>query len=337
MKKIMTLMIIIVIFCVWFGMTSYSWAQEKNFMKIYSGSAGGSYYNIATILADILNKYVPEVSASPAVGSALGSGKAVGAGEAKVGLTMTCTDYKTYRGLPPRDKQYEKIRLLGTLGCYSYHLIVSKNSPIKAISDLKTMKGLKIVTALRGSTGAAGLDVILDVYGITKDVLKANKSVILYTSISDGGGMLQNGQADVFAHITAAPNAICMGFEMNPGIRFLSIDEEHMKKIRTAYPFWLEVKLPKEAYPKSLSEDIPTIGTYVTIAVSSDLSDELVYKMTKAIYGHLEILRDSMKAFEGAKIEDALAGVVIPIHPGAKRYFNEKNVKVKGGAPDLGF
>jgi TRAP-type uncharacterized transport system substrate-binding protein len=53
--------------------------------------------------------------------------------------------------------------------------------------------------------------------------------------------------------------------------------------------------------------------------------------MTKAIFENLPELQAAHSAARDIKLEDALQGVPIPVHPGAERYFKEKGVtKDKG-------
>jgi TRAP-type uncharacterized transport system substrate-binding protein len=61
------------------------------------------------------------------------------------------------------------------------------------------------------------------------------------------------------------------------------------------------------------------------LVVRADLSEDLVYKVTKAIFENTDKLGHA-KAKE-IKLESVLAGVSLPVHPGAKKFFDEKGVK----------
>ena len=52
--------------------------------------------------------------------------------------------------------------------------------------------------------------------------------------------------------------------------------------------------------------------------------------MTKAIYENLPDLAAAHAAAKDIKLESALNGMPVPMHPGAQRYFNEKGVKKQG-------
>jgi TRAP transporter TAXI family solute receptor len=56
--------------------------------------------------------------------------------------------------------------------------------------------------------------------------------------------------------------------------------------------------------------------------VNKDLPDDLVYKMTKAIFDHQDFLVTVHKKAADMNLKDAVK-VPCPMHPGAIRYFKE--------------
>ena len=70
--------------------------------------------------------------------------------------------------------------------------------------------------------------------------------------------------------------------------------------------------------------DVTTVAVKAMLVTSSKVDADLVYKMTKALYGNL----DRMKAAHalGANIQKATAleGMGIKVHAGADKFFKEK-------------
>ena len=56
------------------------------------------------------------------------------------------------------------------------------------------------------------------------------------------------------------------------------------------------------------------------------VSDEIAYGMTKACSSTSTTLVAAHSAAAGIKLENALKGMPIPLHPGAERYYKEKNM-----------
>jgi TRAP transporter TAXI family solute receptor len=59
---------------------------------------------------------------------------------------------------------------------------------------------------------------------------------------------------------------------------------------------------------------------------SSAVSDDLAYQMTKLIYDSLPELANAHAAGKEIKLEAAVAGSPVPLHPGALRYYKEKGL-----------
>jgi hypothetical protein len=72
-----------------------------------------------------------------------------------------------------------------------------------------------------------------------------------------------------------------------------------------------------------LEKDVMTIAQPNFLAVRADISDETVYLITKTIYENLPFLNAIHKATTAMSTDKALAGLPMPLHPGAARYYKE--------------
>jgi TRAP transporter TAXI family solute receptor len=75
---------------------------------------------------------------------------------------------------------------------------------------------------------------------------------------------------------------------------------------------------------------VETAAVVNYLVTHSGMKDETVYQMTKAIYESLPDLSAAHAAAKDIKLESALSGMPVPMHPGAQRYFDEKGVKKQG-------
>ena len=72
-----------------------------------------------------------------------------------------------------------------------------------------------------------------------------------------------------------------------------------------------------------------TITIKATMIVDADLSDEVVYQLTSAIFDHAEeIAKEHAKGAE-LSVLNATDGISVPFHKGAAKYFAEKGIEVK--------
>jgi TRAP-type uncharacterized transport system substrate-binding protein len=75
--------------------------------------------------------------------------------------------------------------------------------------------------------------------------------------------------------------------------------------------------------------DVPTVLTGTYWIVKKDLPEDLVYQMAKIAYGNTEALT---KSFGPLKVmqpnESAIAGIDVPLHPGAEKFWKEIGVSI---------
>ena len=62
------------------------------------------------------------------------------------------------------------------------------------------------------------------------------------------------------------------------------------------------------------------------LVTQSDVSDDLAYAMTKALYENLNNLAAAHNAAKAIKPENAVKGMPVPVHPGAERYYREVGI-----------
>ena len=83
--------------------------------------------------------------------------------------------------------------------------------------------------------------------------------------------------------------------------------------------------MPKDTY-NGMTNDVRTVAVKAMLACSADLPEDVVYKITKVLFEHLDELKQAHKKAEMISLDKALDGMSIPLHPGAEKYFKEKGV-----------
>ena len=84
---------------------------------------------------------------------------------------------------------------------------------------------------------------------------------------------------------------------------------------------------PAGSYPGQ-DKDVNTISQPNFLAVNDNVDEEHVYRLTKSIYENLSFLQAIHPATKEMAIEKAIAGLPVPLHPGAKRYYKEIGLKI---------
>jgi TRAP transporter TAXI family solute receptor len=71
---------------------------------------------------------------------------------------------------------------------------------------------------------------------------------------------------------------------------------------------------------------VPTAVVQNFLVTHEGVSDDIVYGMTKALWGNLDQLVAAHPAAKAIDIRLALDGMPIPLHPGAQKYYKEVGI-----------
>ena len=71
-----------------------------------------------------------------------------------------------------------------------------------------------------------------------------------------------------------------------------------------------------------------TIAQPNFLAVNASVDEEHVYQLTKTMYENLGFLQAIHNATKAMAVEKAMAGLPVPLHPGAARYYKEVGLNV---------
>ena len=296
-------------------------SADKQFLRMFSGPEGGSWYPLGAAMMSVLEKKIPGIATSTGPGGGVGNVKAVHAKRADLGWTYTHTSYAAVKGLNPFDKKYDNIRHLMSLYPGVFQMAVRRDSSIKTPADFKDKH---IVPGVTGFTGTIIAEQILQAYGLSFDSIKQNGGAVTFVGYADSAEMLKDGHSDVYMAVTAMPQATILDLNFQPGIRMVGLDEAHMKKLLEIEPGLMPFTIPPGTYEGN-NDPVLVPATVTQIVVNKDLSDELVYTIVKTLYDSWpELAQVKKKDIEDSKPDQALLGNRIEVHPGALKYYKEK-------------
>ena len=88
---------------------------------------------------------------------------------------------------------------------------------------------------------------------------------------------------------------------------------------------YIDATIPAGTYDGQ-DADVQTVAVVNFLVTREGVSDETAYQMTKLLFENLPELEAAHKAAAQIKLENALNGMPIPLHPGAERYYKEKGL-----------
>jgi hypothetical protein len=295
---------------------------ENIFISIATGGTGGTYYPLGGAIAKIFNENVEGVTANAqSTGASVENINLLSQGEAEVGFVQNDVTYYAWTGTETfQDKdKVTNIRGMAMLYPEVIQIIATKDSGINSVEDLR---GKKVAVGAPGSGTEVNARQILAEYGITYDDLgKAD-----YLSFNEASDQLKNEQIDA-AFVTAAiPTSAVTEVTQTADIVLVSLDKDKLESLKEKYPFYTEVTIPKDSY-KNQTEDVVAAAVMAMLIVPEDLDEDLVYNMTKSIFENRQVIIDTHDKGNDIKLETALEGMPIDLHPGAEKYYVEQGIK----------
>jgi len=298
-------------------------ANADTFVRMVSGPAGGSWYPLGAKIMQVLGDEVPGISTSNTSGGGISNVKAVDGGDAEIGWSYAHTSYNGFVGRGKFTNKHENVRHFATLYPATFQVAVKADSSIKTFDD---MKSANISPGKAGWTGTAFAESIIKAYGFDFASIKKNGGTVHHVSYTESVALMKDGHIDVYMAATSVPQASFIELQHSPGIRFIGLPQAKLEQIIKDNPGFIHGSIPKAAY-EGLAADIPSLGIVTNMVVSADLPDDTVYQMCKSFWKNHAAFAEVKKVWNSVKLENALNGAAIPIHPGAKKCYDELGVK----------
>ena len=293
-------------------------AENPKFLSMLTGGTGGTYYPLGGAIAKIVSDETGIKTDALSSNASADNIIALNDGEAEIAFTQTDVAAYAIDGINNfKDKKIEGIQALGSLYPETVQIITTEKSGIKTVNDLK---GKKVSVGAPGSGTYVSAEQILEVYGLNMKDIRAQ-----HLDFGESVGGIQDGNIDA-AFITAGtPTGAVEQLTATAKVNVLPIDGEEAKKLIDKYPFYGVDTIKEGTY--GLANDVESVAVLAMLVVQKDLPEDAVYNITKAIYENLDKIAHA-KAKE-ISLNKALDGVGFDLHPGAKKYYEEKGLEVK--------
>lgn len=312
----------------------YAQAQQPTFFRIGTGSAGGTYFPIGGTIANGISAPpgaraceeggqcgVPGLIAiAQSTTASVYNNIAVQNGELEAGMAAADVTRDMYVGEGKFEgKPHDKLRIIANLYPEDLHLVLPKGSKIRDLGDLV---GKRVGIAQAGSGTQVAVLQMLDAWGVTRDNMDEAE-----LNNAQSAERLADGQIDAYFYAAGWPVAAMVQLASTKGMDLHSFTEEDLQKINEIIPAYIPSKIPAGVY-EGVDYEVKTPAVSALLVVSSDLDEELVYGITKALWNdNTRKLLDNGHA-KGKQIIletalDGIEGLGVPLHPGAERFYKE--------------
>lgn len=304
-------------------------AANANDYILNTASTGGTYHPVGTAIATLSKiKLLPKEKFSLTAVNSAGSGanvQALAADTAQFAIVQGLYGSYAATGTGPVTEKQENMRSI-TMLWQNVEQFVLANEYVKGgtVSDLLGATG-KPMAMGKENSGTLGSNTVL-LSGLGTDI---SAFEMMHAGYGPSVDAMANGQV-VGAGLPSGPptSAITKLMSAN-GDKFtiLNVTEEEAEKMDGGRNLWVPYTIEAGTYPGQDS-DIQTIAQPNFLAVNASVDENHVYLLTKAIYENLPFLQAIHKATNAMDISKATAGLPLPLHPGAIKYYKEVGLEI---------
>lgn len=306
-------------------------AQQLRFFRISTGTTGGTYFPVGTLLANIISRPVGSrpcdrggscgvpgliAVARASEGSVDNIGQMRG-GAAESALAQADVAYWAYTGTGPfrEAAPMRGLRSIASLYMEAVHVAVRSGSGIASISDLR---GRRVSMGEAGSGSRVNALLILDAHGI-----RAEDVVEVPLRPNPAADALAAEEIDAFFMTGGAPLGAFADLAQRAPVRLLPIEPDAVAALGARLPFFAPTRIDAGLYRGV--DETPTVGVGALWLVGETAAEELVHGITQALWHERSraILDQGHPRAASIRLRTALDGLSVPLHDGALRYYQE--------------
>lgn len=311
--------------------------DDVQFFQIATGSVGGTYFPVGKAIASVISKPPGAVScedggkcgvdgliaiakASP---GSVDNVRAINSGTVESALAQADVVTWAYEGTGPfkQDQKFKNLRAIASLYPEAIHLVVSKESGIKTVADLR---GKRVSIDRQGSGTQIDALLVLNAYGISqKDIIGHMVDASLASD------MILAGELDAYFMVAGTPSLVVSDLAERSKINLIAITGAAADKLKRENSFFVTTKIAAGTY-ENMGE-IETLSVRALWITHVKTSRKLVRRILKALW-RKENRSTFLKGHSKTKLitpETALDGIAIPIHRGARDYYKLRGLLEK--------
>jgi TRAP transporter TAXI family solute receptor len=296
-------------------------AQDSKVMTIATGGVTGVYYPAGGGICRFVNRDRLDHGVRCAVlssGGSLDNIAALRGDTTDFGVVQTDAAWNAaeatgdFAGQPP----FVGLRAVFALHPEPFTLVARPDAGITQLSDLA---GKRVNIGNPGSGQRATMEVVMAAMGWTT----ADFAAATELPSGEQTQALCDGKIDAMVFAVGHPSASVQEATSGCGGVLVTVAGPEIDALVAENPYYLAATIPGGLY-RNNPGDIRTFGVGAVLVTTADEADDLVYLLAQSVFGNLDQFRGLHPAF-GALDASAMAsrGLVVPLHPGAERYFRE--------------
>ena len=292
-------------------------SMDAEFITIATGGSSGVYYQVGATMSDMLAEELGSDTSVQATGASAENINLITDDNAELAFTMGDATVQALEGTGPfEDDPREGLLAIATLYPNTVQLIASADSGIESVADLEDAN---VAVGDVGSGVELNAQMVLGAHDMSYDDINED-----YLSYAEATDQMANGHIDALFATSGLPNPSLTELATSTDFITVPIDGEDRDALLEEYEFFQEATIPADTYDDD--EDVETVSVTNHLLASAELSEDAVYDITTTLFDDLDRLHNSHAEAANITPETAQEGLVVPLHPGAQRYFEEQGL-----------
>lgn len=295
---------------------------DDNVINIGTGAITGVYYPLGSSICRLLNRNQEDGALRCGVESTEGSVQNIGAlAKAEVDFGIVQSDWleHAYKGTSifKKNGAYENLRYVFAFFTEAMTFITRTDSKVIGVDDFKG----KIMNI--GPSGSGVRATLFEMFKAKKWQRSDFKSLLQLSPYEQIEGLC-NGNLDIMVLATGHPNGIVQEATKTCDAEIVNIVDPAITLMLSGNNEYAKTLIPGGLYFGNPNDKV-TFGVPAVLVTTNDISEDVVYEITKAVFENLEEFKRLHPVFANFRVEDMVRiGMTAPMHDGARKYFIEK-------------
>ena len=296
------------------GMGAFARGANEQ-IRLATGGTAGTYYAYGSTLAQILGEKTKVGITVQSTGASMANIQLMDTGEVELAMVQNDVMDYAWKGVELFNGQrIQTFNAMAALYAEVCQVVANPGAGIRTIADLK---GKNVSVGDAGSGTEFNARQILEAYGIT-----FNDIVVQNLSFAASADALRDNKIDAFFCVAGAPTPAIVDLATTKDTLVLEVDDAHVETLRRNYPFYTQFPIDAGSYRGQVGA-IKTVAVKATFIVSPKVSEDTVYRLTKALFENKAEITTAHIKGEELSTSYAVDGISTPFHPGAVKYFRE--------------
>lgn len=293
-------------------------AKAEQFINILTGGTSGVYYPIGVALSKIYGEGIEgartQVQATKASVENL---NLLQQGKGEFAIALGDSVLMAWEGNADAGFNAPLGKLRGIAAAYPNYIQIAANAD-SGITTVADFKGKSISVGAAKSGTELNARAILTALGMTY----ADMGKTEYLPFAESVELMKNRQLDATLQSAGLGVASIKDLATSVATTIVSIPPEVADTLGAPY---VAATIPAGTY-QGQTADVQTLAVGNFFVTHEGVDEETVYLMTKLLFDHLPDLAAAHNAARAISLDGALAGMPVPLHPGAERYYREVGV-----------